>query len=205
MALAKASIQPENGTPIPVLFNPSQYSLDKSNQIAEIGVPGLGAPILQYVRGNTRTLSMELFFDTFEQQSDVRDYTNKIYALLGIQATTHVPPVCTFTWGNFQFRGVLERVGGRFTLFLANGTPVRASLNVTFKEFIPIEVQVRQPPTQSVDYVKTWTLKQGETLSSIAAAEYNDPGRWRPIAHANGLDNPRRIEPGRVLIIPPLV
>jgi hypothetical protein len=204
MALEKALITSEGDAAIPVLFNPTQYSLDKGNQIAEIGIPGLGAPILQYVRGNTRTLTMELFFDTYEQQTDVREYTDKIYGLLGIRSATHVPPVCTFTWGTFSFTGVLERVGGRFTLFLADGTPVRATLSVTFKEFIDVEVEVRRTPTESADHTKTRSVIRGDTLSSIAAAEYGDPAKWRLIADTNRIDNPRVLEPGRVLVIPPL-
>jgi hypothetical protein len=204
MALEKAFITPEDEEPIPVLFNPTQYSLDKSNQLAEIGIPGLGAPILQYVRGNTRTLAMDLFFDTYEQQSDVREYTDKIYGLLGIKSATHVPPICTFTWSDFTFTCVLERVGGRFTLFLADGTPIRATLSVTFKEFIDVEVEVRRTPTESADHTKTRSVKRGDTLSSIAAAEYGDPTKWRPVAEANRIDNPRVLEPGRVLVIPPL-
>jgi LysM repeat protein len=202
MALAKASITPEGAAAIPVLFNPTQYSLDQGNQIAEIGVPGLSAPILQYVRGNARTLTMELFFDTNEQQRDVRDYTGKIYGLLGIKGATHVPPICTFTWGNFNFRCIVERIGGRFTLFLADGTPVRATLNVTFKEYIDVEVTVRESPTESAERVKTWTVKRGDTLSSIANAEYGNSAKWRPIAEANHIDNPRVLAPGLVLVIP---
>jgi LysM repeat protein len=204
MALEKAFITPEGDEPIAVLFNPSQYSLDKGNQIAEIGIPGLSAPILQYVRGNTRTLTMELFFDTYEQQTDVRKYTDKIYGLLGIKSATHVPPICTFTWGDFTFTCVLERVGGRFTLFLAEGTPVRATLGVTFKEFIDVEVEVRRTPTESAEHTKTRSVQRGDTLSSIAAAEYGDPAKWRPIAETNHINNPRVLEPGRVLVIPPL-
>lgn len=206
MTLAKASITPNGNEDdkISVLFNPTQYSLDKSNQIAEVGIPGLSAPILQFVRGNTRTLSMELFFDTYEQQIDVRLFTNRIYGLLEIDSHTHAPPVCTFTWGTLNFECVLERVSGRFTLFLADGTPVRATLNVTFKEFTDVTVEVRRDPTQSADHTKTRTVVRGDSLSSIAAAEYGDPARWRPIASANGINNPRTLEPGRILVIPPL-
>jgi LysM repeat protein len=204
MALEKAFINPKDGEPIPVLFYPTQYSLDQGNQIAEIGIPGLSAPILQYVRGNTRTLTMELFFDTYEQQTDVRKYTDKIYGLLGIKSSTHVPPICTVSWGSLTFNCVLERVGGRFTLFLADGTPVRATLSVTFKEFTNIEVEVRSTPTESADHTKTRAVQRGDTLSNIAATEYGDPAKWRPIAEANRIDNPRVLKPGQVLAIPPL-
>jgi nucleoid-associated protein YgaU len=89
-------------------------------------------------------------------------------------------------------------------MFLANGTPVRATLGVTFKEFVDVEIEVRKTPTASSDQNKTRTVKRGDTLSSIAAAEYDDPTRWRPIARANHIENPRSLEPGQVLAIPPL-
>ena len=36
----------------------------KGAQIAEIAIPGIDSPILQFVRGQTQTLTLELFFDT---------------------------------------------------------------------------------------------------------------------------------------------
>ena len=204
MGLEKAIIEVEGGERIPVLFNPTQYSLNKSNQYKEVRIPGLNSPVLQYDCGSTRTLSMELFFDTFEKRTDVRKYTNKIFGLLEIKKETHVPPICVFRWGRLDLKCVLDHVDGTFLLFLTDGTPVRAKLNVTFKEYIGIKSQVRKTPTESADHTKTRTVKQGDTLCSIAAAEYNDPSKWRPIAKANRINNPRFIEPGKVLIIPPL-
>src|SRR4051794_275026 len=116
MEFQRASIKPEGGEEFQVLFNPTQYSIDKANQIAEAGIPGLEAPVLQYVHGNTRTLAMELFFDTYEEGTDVRDHTGKVYNLLLIDPETHVPPICQITWGCFSFRGVVDRISGKFTL-----------------------------------------------------------------------------------------
>jgi len=204
MELAKAQITPEDEAAIPVLFNPTQYSLDQANSIAEVGVPGLAAPILQYVRGNGRTLTMDLFFDTYEAQTDVRRHTEKIYGLLNVRGPLHRPPVCTFTWGAFNFTCVAERVGGRFTLFLADGTPVRATLSCTFKEFIEVELLVRDPPLESADHAKTYVVRRGDTLAAIAAREYGDPEQWRPIADANRIENPRVLPPGTRLSLPAL-
>jgi len=204
MALAKAKITPRGEAPIPVLFNPNQYTLDQGNSVAEIGVPGLSAPILQYVRGNARTLKMDLFFDTYEKRRDVRKYTARIYGLLNIRGPLHRPPICTFTWGSFSFTCVLENVSGRFTLCLSDGTPVRATLGVSFKEFVEVEVLVRRPPTESADHAKSYLVRRGDTLASIAAAEYGDPARWRPIAEANAIANPRLLAPGTRLSLPAL-
>jgi hypothetical protein len=204
MALEKAEIVPEGGAAIPVLFNPTEYRVNKGNQFSESDTPGLAAPILQYINGRARTLTMELFFDTFEGRTDVRKHTSRIYNLLEIDRETHVPPVCRFRWGKFSFRGVLESVDGRFTLFLPNGTPVRATLSVSFKEAVDLKRAVREAPNESVDRRKTRTVKRGETLNTIAAAEYGDPGQWRPIARANGITDPLSLQPGQRLILPPL-
>jgi nucleoid-associated protein YgaU len=204
MAFQRASIQPEHGSTFNVLFNPTQYTIEKSNSLAEAGIPGLEAPILQYVHGNTRTLNMDLFFDTYEERTDVRDHTSKVYDLLLVDAETHAPPICKIVWGCFSFRGVLDHVSGRYTLFLPDGTPVRATLSVSFKEYIEVEVLVRQNPTHSADHQKTRVVQAGDKLTDIAFREYGDARKWRPIADANRLDNPLQLKPGHVLIIPAL-
>lgn len=204
MALEKATIQRYNlesgtpeGNPIEVLFNPTEYRLEKSNQFAEVPIPGLEAPPVQFVRGSIRTLSMQLFFDTYEQGEDVRDYTGQIVELLDVDPELHAPPVCIFSWGDLNFVGVLERANQSFQLFLSDGTPVRATVDVTFKEYF------RTPgDRQSADFTKRYVVRRGDTLSGIAGQKYGDPALWRPIAEENGIDDPLSIEPGQVLTIP---
>ena len=204
MEFQHISIQPEGQDAFKVLFNPTQYSVDKANQIAEAAIPGLEAPILQFVHGNARTLTMDLFFDTYEEGTDVRNATDKIYNLLKIDSSTHAPSICSISWGRFRFRGVLDHVSGKFTLFLADGTPVRATLSVVFKEFIDVEVLVKEQPTESGDHRKTRVVRSGDRIDTIASDAYGDAGNWRPIAEANNLDDPRQLKPGRILIIPHL-
>src|SRR4051794_3932383 len=204
MEFQVATIWPDGGDEFSVLFNPTQYSIDKANQIAEAAIPGLEAPILQYVHGNTRTLSMDLFFDTYEEQDDVRDYTDQVFDLLLIDPDTHVPPICDVEWGSFSFRGVLDHVSGKFTLFLPDGTPARATLSVVFKEYIEVDVLVQARPKQSADHRKTRVVQAGERLGDIAYQEYGDAAKWRPIADANRLVDPLQLSPGARLVIPAL-
>ncbi|MBV9301603.1 MAG: LysM peptidoglycan-binding domain-containing protein [Acidobacteriaceae bacterium] len=204
MEFQYASISPEGGQSFSVLFNPTNYTVEKANQIAEAAIPGLKAPILQYVHGNSRTLSMELFFDTYEEQEDVSAYTDQVYNLLLIDPSTHVPPICDVSWGSFSFRGVLDHVSGRFTLFQPDGTPARATLSVTFKEYIDVTISIQQRPKQSSDHRKTRVVQAGDRLSDIAYQEYGDARKWRPIADVNRLDNPLTLTPGQRLIIPAL-
>ena len=88
MSLAKLTITPEKGQPIPARYNPEKYSVNKSVQYAEIGIPGLDEPILQFIRGQNEKVTLDLFFDTTQAQAwsitcqDVRSLTMPVYTLL---------------------------------------------------------------------------------------------------------------------------
>jgi hypothetical protein len=203
---------------VPFLFNPKEFSVEKSNQYAEVNIPGLSSSIFQFVRGNSRTITLDLFFDTYEQGTDVRLYTDQITGwdggitysklsggpkgLMDIDSDLHAPPVCLFVWGSFVFQCIIERVSKRFTMFLHDGVPVRATLNVTLKEYREVELQVKEIAAQSADLTKRRVIKQGDSLWSIAAAEYGDPEDWQLIAAANQIDNPRILEPGVEIVVP---
>lgn len=202
MALEKATITNlQTGERISVMFNPEEYSLDLGNVFAETAIPGLRTPPIQYVRGNIRNLKMQSFFDTYEKKSDVRNETRKITSLLDEDVTTQAPPILLFSWGGLSFKCVLESVGQRFTMFLEDGTPVRATLTVSFKEYQPVEIEVKRglfigPPT-------VYNIIQGETLTKIAGEILGDPSAWREIADLNNIDNPRKLDSGMQLIVPP--
>jgi hypothetical protein len=202
MSLEKATItRLRTNEQISVMFNPAEYTFDLANNFAEIAIPGLRTPPVQYVRGNARTLKMELFFDSFEAHADVRAATQQITALLDPDGPTQAPPILLFTWGGFSLQCILETVSQRFTMFADDGTPVRATLNVSFKEYERVEVEIRGglflgPPT-------VYNVASGETASKVAEVVLGDPAAWRRIADANDIDNPRTLVPGANLVVPP--
>jgi nucleoid-associated protein YgaU len=214
MALEKLKILVESGPDefndeVEVLFNPNQISIQKATKWELTPTAERDAPTSQFTYGEPATLSMDLFFDTYEDRSDVRTHTDKIYHLTTIEqhGDLHRPPLCRLAWGTFNFNDfqwVLQSLNQRFTLFLDSGTPVRATLSCTFKQWRSDEVEAKLLNKQSADVAKTRTVRRGDTLSGIAAAEYKDPTLWRPIAEANRIDNPRKLVIGQVLAIPAL-
>ena len=72
------------------------------------------------------------------------------------------------------------------------------------QEFINAELEAKEIKRQTADYSHEHLVLEGETLSSIAAKVYNDPQRWRPIAIANRIDEPRSLARGTRLIVPQL-
>jgi nucleoid-associated protein YgaU len=219
MGLEKLAITPENGSSIYALFNPEKYTASRGVQYAEIAIPGLDAPVVQFVRGQSEKITLELFFDTtdhgtVENVTDVRSLTSKVYDLMSVVSQTHAPPRLVLSWGdggrllNYGRKKspwcVIESVSQEFTLFSPSGVPLRARLNVTFRDAWTIEEQLQETPRESSDRTKLVQVKRGQTLSEIAWQQYDNPARWRPIAEANSLDNPRLLTPGTVLKIPSL-
>ncbi len=221
MALEKLTIKcadrPSSFGDIMVMFNPERYSVSKGVQLAEIAIPGLDGPLLQFVRGQNEKITMELFFDTTDRGlvsnvRDVREESGKIYRLLKINPETHAPPRCRLLWGkqlfsygsNLSPRCVVESVNEEFQLFSPGGVPLRAKLAVTFREYKTLADDLKETPRHTSDRTKVVTVQRGQTLSHIAWQEYRDAGKWRPIADENRLENPRFLPPGTRLTIPRL-
>ena len=196
------------GAPVVALFNPNEISRSRSLQWNEPrrslqgGGQDEGRAKFRYVEAET--LAIELFFDTYESRSDVRFHTDLVADLAEVDTELHRPPMCHLQWGAFDiFSGVLSTMTQRFSMFLEDGTPVRATLSCGFLESVP-RSRSRARERHSADVTKTRHVRRGDTLHSIAADEYNDPALWRHIATANGIVNPRDVQPGTVLIIPRL-
>ncbi len=224
----------KNG-PIEALFNPHELNRSRSvswqqKQAASQGGGWTWSDMEQeFLAVAPETLSIELFFDTYESRSQASDWkraasfvqpvnpfqtsdatdvtklTRRVAKLAEVDRELHHPPICRLSWGALTniFTGVLTNLDQRFTLFLADGTPVRATLTCSFIES-PTPAQVRAREMNSADVVKTRVVQRNDTLHSLAAEEYHDPSLWRHIARANGIVNPRELKPGTVLTIPKL-
>jgi hypothetical protein len=197
-------VVPEVDEPdIPLRFNPTSYQLRKANNFSEIDIPGLETPPIQYVRGGSETLSFDALFDTSDSQKNVRDeYVGKVAALMRINSELHAPPIVQFIWESEIFQGVLSDMSVSYVLFTPEGVPMRAEVSLTFTAYRPVEVQIAERPRNSPDVEKSVTLRRGDRLDQIAAGIYQDPGRWREIARLNGIRDPRRLEPGQLLLVP---
>lgn len=224
-------IDPSNPEGIKVLFNPNSYSIAKSvtwtaprssndaTQQQQQPPPTnntTNAPSLVFGGGGSRVLTLELFFDVTEMAgakppvTDVRTLTNKLVALSLIDRDAKPvprPPTCEVSWGpqpkgsDFPFYGVVSSLTQRFTLFRNTGEPIRATLTVVFTEFLDALADKRGTDPE----LTTRIVKRGDTLDGIAAEFYRDPSRWRIIAEANDLDDPRHLVIGATLRIPKVV
>jgi len=202
-------------------FNPTELQFQKQAQIAEVAIPGLDTPLLQFVRLQDEKITLELFFDTTdtgmgEEAKSVTLLTDPFYDLLKIDSDTHAPPRLNFGWGG-EFPGgrladaqqrrdvftcIVDSFTQHFTLFAPNGTPLRAKLSVGLREYKTLQKQIETLNLQSADVTKSYVVCSGDTLPKIAWQAYGDPTAWRIVAAANGLDDPTALVPGVMLTLP---
>jgi nucleoid-associated protein YgaU len=195
-------------------FNPGHLKFSRSADWKTQGAAQRDCPELQFTGAQPRTLAVELLFDTYDSDEPVSakrkvtELTDPMLKLTTVEShgSKHRPPVCRLRWGaaGVFFQGVLERLEQDFILFTENGTPVRAKLTCSFKEWRTNYDDLNRQKTESSDVAKVWTLRGGQTLASIAAEEYLDPRHWRTIAEANDIDDPLDLQPGRSLLLPAL-
>lgn len=219
MQLKKATITVVDGaTPdkiISVLFNPTEYSFERTNSYKATPVPGLSSPLLQFVNGESDQLSMELFLDDYtdpagptsllqKENVSVAQRLQDISKLLLIDSKLHAPPRVRFIWGTMDFTAVIEKLSRKVTMFHPDGNPARATLSVTFKEYRTLSEQLREPRRESADKSKRRVVVGNDQLWRMAAREYDDANEWVRIADANDLDDPRDIAPGDWLLLPPV-
>ena len=201
-----------NERAIECLFNPNEYTFSKRNTWNTHEVKGKNVPQLEFGGGDSMTLKMQLFFDTYATGDDVRKTTNRIWKLMNINEKltdmTSVkgrPPMVEFQWGStWTFKAVITDISQKFTLFRYDGTPVRATLDVTFLQAKEKGRYPGQNPTNmGQPGYRQRVVNEGDTIDWIAYDEYGDSAMWRFVADTNDLDNPLKLRPGQVLAIAP--
>ena len=202
------------------MFNPKEYTISKTNdwQVVQVPTKNIGHAVFR--GGQPSQLSLKLLFDTYEANKhplinsaagdDVRKYTQILWDLMSIDETQTSerpePPHCVFKWGTaWSFEAVIISLSQTFSLFSPNGTPVRSTVDATFRQVAEAGHYPRQNPTsggQTGSHVRI--VRAGETLAGIAYEEYGSSQHWRYLATVNTIDDPRRLRAGQALIIAPL-
>jgi nucleoid-associated protein YgaU len=197
---------------IEAMFNPNRLTISRSAQWESQKAAKRDSPELQFTSAEPSTLNIDLFFDTYDhpdlKKQSVTDYTGKLLHLTTVEThgDKHRPPVCRLKWGacGVFFQGVLQQLEQHFTLFMEDGTPVRATAKCTFKQWQSNKDDLKKQNLMSADVAKIWIVRQGQSLADIAAHEYGDPRKWRAIADANDIADPLRLAVGATLVLPAL-
>ena len=87
-------------------------------------------------------------------------------------------------------------------LFRGDGTPIRATCDLSLSEYAANSPLFQNPTSGSRESRRSCVLGEGDSLASIAFAEYGDATLWRSLARLNGIDDPMAIAPGTRILVP---
>lgn len=195
-------------------FNPHQYTITLAHKLKPVAGSGGKQSKVELTEVGQQLLTLpSVIFDTYTNKDspkkDLREKLKTLFKLMdpletkeGEQSQKFQARSVIFKWGGYTIECFIESVKQTFTLFTAEGTPVRAEVEIKLKHVPP--AQQRQNPTSGGGPIqRVWRVSSGDRLDVIAAEVYNDPTLWRQIADYNGIDNPLALQAGIELSIPP--
>jgi hypothetical protein len=196
-----------------VQFNPETLKVSFANLEATPSGAGdqQGKPARQFVGAGTTKLSLQLWFDVTapmppeqKKEQDVRKLTAKVAYFITPkpEGDKFVPPAVRFIWGSFQFDGIMESMEESLEFFSSDGRPLRASITINLTQQKITEFTFRAtagPGAKPSPGTRPLTpAPQGKSVQNMADSQ-GKGDNWQDIASANGIENPRLLQPGQLL------
>ena len=223
-------LNPEDGENSLTIERSSGVARDPRNSLSRTRLSD--NPVVFRSRGDTR-LNLKLLFDvtltgSTVRTGDVRDLTRPIWQLTEDTTpryTYQELPRVRFIWGRaWDIPVVVESVAERFERFTAGGVPQRSWMSLRLLRLTDDVPPANPPrgysPADIPEFINaggsliqdaSWGVHEvlggdtgGDSLWQIAQNQYGDPSLWRLIARANDIDDPSKLAPGTLLLIPPL-
>jgi hypothetical protein len=213
----RSVIIPDKQHKLKVQFNPESMRVNFTNQ--RTGGDQRGGSSMQYVGKGVTKLSLDLWFDVtmpgidnnVKHEGDVRNVTREMVLFMtpkeqsGEDENSFVPPGVRFIWGSFLFEGVIDSLDETLEYFSEDGIPLRAKVAVSISQQ-EIQFQFNQDLTagrapsqlQAPGTRPMQSALQGDSVQKAAGRE-GKARDWKAIAESNGIENPRRLEPGRIM------
>jgi Contractile injection system tube protein/LysM domain len=202
-----AKLQIEGGDTIQCAFNPETYTISKTNVWTYKPNQSKDWPDPEFGGGLPMTYKLSLLLDSSLQGADqsIKDQANAL--MKAMHGGGSAPKFVTFSWGQNKLpKAAPLSISIQYALFHPNGDPMRAFVDLELaqaEDTSPVG-QAQNPTTRGTAGLRSHIVQDGDSLHSIAYESYGDATRWRPIAEANGIDNPLALRRGSTLTIPRL-
>jgi contractile injection system tube protein len=158
---------------------------------------------IEFVLDGTRTMEGYVeAYNTMEVTDQIKAFTKCVYQYEG---SIHRPRFLIVRWGSeLRFPCVLSHMDVNYTLFKANGDPLRAKITANFIKYETEAAIFAANHISSPDLTHYRVVKQGDRLDLMTFDIYDDPGLLLQVARANGLTSLRNIKAGTALYFPPI-
>jgi hypothetical protein len=158
-----------------------------------------------------------------ESVADVRTLTERVAYFIKSEdsasndGTPAAPRRVQFAWGTVIFSGVMDSLDENLEFFSANGVPLRASMNIGISSGnvrigpgrggggpgaglgLSAGIGVGASASLGAGTQPLVQAEAGVSLQAMASASFGANADWQAIATANGIENPRLLEPGQLI------
>jgi len=145
------------------MYNPTSLSITHKVNVKEndgARTKKKGIPKVSFGSPKATTISIQnIMFDTYEDSKD-RNVGNKLKKLtqtIKFIEGKERPPIYLFRWNKIYYLYCyVESLDYQLTLFLEDGTPVRAKANINLKEVDPWKHLANPPPKRNRKVDSRW-------------------------------------------------
>ncbi len=163
---------------------------------------------LSFDPAGTKVLTFSFFLDSTGVVTGCEDVAKSLSAFnklcLDHNGNIHTYNYLKIIWRNLAFKCRLESVDTKYLMFASDGTPIRAEVNVSFREFIDPKTLAKMNNNSSPDMTHVVTIKSGDDLTKLCHEIYGDPKYYLQVAEHNMLIDFRKLNPGEQVVFPRL-
>lgn len=185
---------------IKLRFNPVSYSISRSSKYqTSDDKSGNNNQNINFQGGGKSVLNVEMQFAEEADGEDVYKQVERIEQFLVVQEEDgeRLPQKVAFIWGSVNFEGYITSVKTTYTRFTREGKPIRATASLEMENY----GDIKKASKGTSQGVTMRTATEDMDIWDIAYQQYEDSSRWREIADANHITDPRDIKKGTPLII----
>ena len=197
------------GEPYEVFLNPDTIALNNKNAYDTTDPQGAVGETPRFNSASQGTLTFNLMLDgtrTIDGKAiEVADEIKKMEGLmLAYKSASGSPNFVQVVWGKIDFKGRLTTFNVSYTMFRADGAPLRAKVDLAFISADDAKAQDVKAVEDSKKKTQKRVVKAGDTLPKLCQDVYGNPGNYLQVAQKNNLRSLIRLELGKELIFPPL-
>jgi hypothetical protein len=189
------------------MFNPEKYTMDYEAVFSDIEVAGDVGSELQFDRIAPRTFNFEFLVDGTGASGEKREVLADIILFrntCGFIGEEHRPSFLIIQWGTLLVRCVLTKLTIDYTLFRPDGTPLRATLKASFKEYTLPVLRELQSFLSSPDVTHVRTVAADDRLDLMSYKIFKDSKYYMELAKVNNLNHFRKLKLGEKIVFPPI-
>lgn len=193
--------------PYIAMFNPENWQIQEANTHNNTQALGQHKAENRYVNTQASKLNFDLLIDGTGASGEKREVIADITQLrltVGFNGDEHRNNKFFIIWGTKTFRGVLDSMSVKYTLFRPNGTPLRATVSLSFTEDTSRKKGLLEANLQSADLTHTRMVLKNDRLDLLCFYVYRDSRHYIEVARANGLTTFRKLPEGQELVFPPI-